>query len=180
MFRYKFLEADIKKAKSYLTTKKGRLQVKPWVLKYEADLSVAKNVLVYKGREVIPREKVDAFLRDKVLSKTADINTSRDSAFYQLSKISVGVSRRDIGEWLRKQQTVGENRAALRAPKVAAGPKLSSLVFECDLVFIKRDDLIAQNPRFESMGFDLVYCVATCEKTTGVSDLITQPPRGKR
>jgi hypothetical protein len=168
MFRYKFTEADIKQAKIYLKTKKGRLQVKPWVLKFEVDLSVDKNNLKYKGKDVIPQEKVDTYLRKRIYAKDADITCSRDSAHFQIAKEVVGVSRRNIMDFLRAQKSIGENREALREPKVKKGPKLNGFVFESDLVFIKRDDLIAQNPRFEKMGFDLVYCVTTVEKTTGL------------
>jgi hypothetical protein len=171
MFRYKFLEADIKKAIKYLKTKKGKLQQKPWVTKFEKDLKVDKHTLRYKGLEIIPKERIDAFLRKRILSKEADISTSRDSAYYQISKENVGVSRRDIMEWLRKQKSLGENREALRTPQVKKGPKLNGFVFETDLVFIKRDDLIAQNPRFERTGYDIQYCVTTVEKTTGLTRL---------
>ena len=104
MFRYKFSEGDIKKAKTYLKTKKGRLQVKAWVLKFEADLSIDKNTLKYKGLDIIPTERVDTFLRKRILDRKADITLSRDSAHYQIAKEVVGVSRRTIMEWLRKQQ----------------------------------------------------------------------------
>ena len=104
MFRYKFPEADLKSAVKYLKTKKGRLQQKPWVLKYESDLKVKDGKIRYKDKEIIASENIDDYLRRRVCSKAADINTSRDSAFYQLSKEVVGVSRRAIMEFFRKQK----------------------------------------------------------------------------
>ena len=89
--RYKILKADVANAIKFLQTKKGHLDVKPWVEKYKANLSVKKNKLYFDDKEVIPRENVDTYLRRRLYSKNEDaIQMSRDGAHYQLLKETVG------------------------------------------------------------------------------------------
>ena len=172
MFRYKISGGDLSKVRKYLKTKSGKLQLPAWGIRFEKDLTLKGNSVFYQDKEIIPQENVDRYLRGRIFSKTADIATARDSAFYQLSKQVIGVSRRSVMEFLRKQKTIGESRAALRQPKVRGGKKLKRHTFETDLVFIKRNDLIDSNPRFEKhQDLETTYCVTTCEKSTGLCRL---------
>lgn len=169
MFRYKIRDAQLAKVKKYLRTKSGRLQMPNWGIKFEKDLTLKGTKVYYKDKEIVPQDRVEPYLRARIFSKNADIATARDSAFYQLKDQCVGVSRRDIMAFLRKQRTIGSTRAALRQPKVRGGPKLKRHTFETDLVFIKKADLVEANPRFSSKhDLDICYCSTTCDKATGL------------
>ena len=168
MFRYKIKRGDLNTVKKYLKTKSGKLQLPSWGIRFKDSLSLKGDVVMYNGKEIVPRENIEQYLRKRIYSDAADIATARDSAFYQLSKQTVGISRRDIMEFLRAQRTIGETRAALNKPKIQGGKKINRHTFETDLVFIKKDDLVASNPRFSKNELDIVYAVTTCEKSTGL------------
>ena len=171
MFRFKIKETDVKKVKTYLKKKDGPLPM--WGFRFKSDLKLNGDKLTFKGKEVIPMEKQDAFLRKRLYSKEADLATSRDACFYTLQKEVVGISRRTIMEFLRKQKTL-EARAALPEPKQHSGKKLKKkqFAFEFDLCFIRKADLVRANKRFEDRhGHNLVYCVTTVEKATSICRL---------
>ena len=168
--RYKITKADVAQAVKFLKTKKGHLDVAPWVEKFKANLSVKNGKLNFDGKEVVPREDVDAYLRRRLYSKADDaIQMSRDGAHYQLLKETVGITRRKLMEFLKAQRTLGETRAALPKPKSTAGKREKGFVLETDLVFIRRDDLIEANPRFEKKDPPREqYALVTVEKATGL------------
>ena len=168
--RYKILKADVANAIKFLQTKKGHLDVKPWVEKFKDNLSVKKNKLYFDDKEVIPRENVDTYLRRRLYSKNDDaIQMSRDGAHYQLLKETVGITRRALMDFLKAQRTLGETRAAQAKPKSTAGKREKGYVLETDLVFIRRDDLIEANPRFEKKDPPREqYALVTVEKATGL------------
>jgi len=171
MFRYKLKEADVSKVKKYLRTKKGRLQLPPWGVRFEKDLKLKGGDLFFKDKQVVPLEKWEDYLRKKLYAKDAELNTSRDAAFYQLQKECIGVSRRNIMAFLRAQKTL-EARAALPKPKRVGGRKLKRVTFETDLCFIRKADVVRAQPRLKDRhGHNLVYCVTTVEKTTGLCRL---------
>ena len=72
MYRYKFTDRDLKNCAKYLKTKKGKLQQKPWVTKFESDLTTKLGKVFYKEKEIIPKERLDAFLRKRIFSKDAE------------------------------------------------------------------------------------------------------------
>jgi hypothetical protein len=169
MFRFKIYEKDVNAVKKFLKSKKGAMP--KWGERFRDDLKLEGNRLLYKNKRVVPIEKIDTILRKTLYSKKANLTTSRDSAFHQLKKIVVGISRRNIMEFLRSQKNL-EARATLPAPKQTGGRKLKRITFETDLCFIRKADLVKANPRFEDKhGHDLVYCVTTVEKTSGLCRL---------
>ena len=102
MNRYNFTEERIKALKSYVKKPEGR---KPVVLnKHEA--TIQKGKLYLDGKQVIPKNKVEETLRRKILS--GQIPLTRDAAFYWLSKKYVGLSRKAVDDFLKKQRIIRE------------------------------------------------------------------------
>ena len=170
MNRYKITDAQITKAKKFL---KGKVKNgPPWTVKYKDDLKVVGSKLLFKSKEVVSSEKVDVVLRREIYRKNSDVVPSRDSAFHTLKQRYSNISKRKIMEFLRAQKPLGETRAAVPKAKRSAGIKMKATTFETDLVFVKRDDLIAANPRFSRVDLEdapeLSYIVSTCEKVSGL------------
>ena len=168
--RYKITKADVAKAIKFIQTKKGHLDIATWVEKFREKLSVKNKKLYFEEREIIPREEIDNYLRKRLYSKKDDaIQMSRDAAFYQLLKETVGITRRKLMDFLKAQRTLGQTRAAQPAPKSKSGKREKGFVLETDLVFIRRDDLILANPRFEKKDEPKEqYALVTVEKATGL------------
>ena len=164
------MKADIAKAIKFVQTNKGHLDVAPWVEKFKSQLKVKNKKLYFEDREIVAREDVDNYLRKRLYSKQDDaIQMSRDAAHYQLLKETVGITRRKLMDFLKAQRTLGETRAAQPAPKSKGGKKEKGYVLETDLVFIRRDDLILANPRFENKNQPKEqYALVTVEKATGL------------
>ena len=171
--RYKINKAGVAKAIRFLKSGKGHLDVPTWVEKFKSQLKIKNGKLYFEGREIVPREDVDKYLRKRLYSKGDDaIQTSRDSAHYQLLKETVGITRRLLMNFLKAQRTLGETHSALPEPKSKGGKRIDGYVLETDLVFVKKDDLVAANPRFEKKHKpDLVYILTTVEKATGLCKL---------
>ena len=128
--------------------------------------------IYFKGLEIVPRERIDSVLRTKLYDKECEVGFGRDSAFYTLSKSYVGLPRRKIMEFLRKQKTLGETRPSVAQPRRKAGPRLKYLTLETDLCFIRKDDLVRANPRFEkTQDKEETYCLTTVEKSSSLCKL---------
>ena len=167
MDRYKLKDADIKKAVTYLKTKKGTLPV--WASKYKDDLTLKGNKLFYKERQVVSRERVDDVLRNELYKKGGDVPSGRDSAFHICKQRYVGISRRALMEFIRKQKPLGEVKAALNKPKRTSGERLKNYTFESDLIFLKKTDLEKANKKFiRDDTNELTYFLSTVEKVTGL------------
>ena len=167
MDRFKFTEANVKKAIVFKKTGKGKPST--WVAKYKDDLTTKGSKLFYKKRQVVPREKVDDVLRTELYKKNGDIPSGRDSAFHILKQRFVGISRRAVMEFIRAQKPLGEIKAALNQPKQKSGEKLKNYIFETDLVFLKKTDLENANRKFIRDDIpDLSYILSTVEKVTGL------------
>jgi hypothetical protein len=172
MNRFRFTDKDIGVTIKFLQTGKGHLELPKWAEKYQDDLKIKHKKLYYKEKLIVSREKLDGYLRKRLYDKKADITSGRDSMHYQLLKEVVGAPRRVIMEFLRKQKTLGETRSALPKAKQSGGPRLKGFVVETDLCFIKKTDLVNCNPRFEkTQKQELVYCVTSVEKTSGLTKL---------
>ena len=175
MNRYKFKKDDFKNAISFIKTKKG--PAPNWAKK--EGISVKDGKIFYNQLQIIAEEDVDAFLRKTIYDKNSNTPFGRDSAFHIIKSKVLGVPRRVIMEWLRTQKTLGETRSALPVPKRKKGPKLGRPTFEVDLVFIRKDDLIDSNPRFDSRRIKEEQYICSCvEKTSGPYSrvrLIRQP-----
>jgi len=167
MDRFKITDTNLKHAKAFLKTGKGKHPV--WTSKYKDDLTFKGNKLYYKEREVVSRERVDDVLRKELYRKDGDIPSGRDSAFHICKQRYVGISRRAIMEFIRKQKPLGEVKSSLNKPKQAGGEKLKNYIFETDLIFLKKRDLEQANPQFfkDDMN-ELTYFLSTVEKVTGL------------
>ena len=167
MDRFKITDAALKKAIKFVRSGDGKPP--PWALKYKADLSLKGSKLFYKEREIVSREKVDAVLRDQLYKKGGDVPSGRDSAFHICKQRFVGISRRALMEFIRKQKPLGEVKAALPKAKQAGGERLKNYVFETDLIFLKRGDLEKANKKFRRDELpELSYFLSTVEKVTGL------------
>ena len=172
MNRYKFWEKDIPKVKAYL--KKGTTEGVPkWAVKFKDKLSVKGNNIMYEGKQVVPKETVNNFLRKRLYSTDGDLPFGRDSAHYKLLQQTVGISRRVLMEFIRAQKTIQESKPSLAKPKRKPGKKLSKLQLETDLIFVRKDDLARSNPKFgddETLKKE-TYIITTVEAASGLTCL---------
>ena len=166
--RYKFLEKDIPKVKKFLKTGKGNAP--NWAKKFKDELSVKGNTLFYQDKEIVTQEKMDDWLREKIMSKDATIPFGRDSAYYKLK--CVGIPRRKLHDWLRAQKTLAETKPRLAKPKVAGGKKYKKITLESDLVFVRRQDVIKANKKFQNDDLKKeTYIICTTEINSGLTKL---------
>lgn len=173
MNRYKLKKSDFPAAIKYILGKAKKGESPNWAVKFKDDLTVKGSKLKFKGMDLIPEADADAYLRKVLMDPQGDVPFSRDAAFHILKNRVAGIGRRKIMEFFRKQRTLGETRPALPKPKVKGGEKLKKLTIETDLIFIRKNDLVASNPRFrkdEDLKFES-YIVSTVEKTSGLSRL---------
>ena len=180
MNRYKFTQDQWPSAIAFLKNGEETVDTPNWCIKFKDDLTVKRKQIFYKNKKIIPAEKVDAFLRKEIYSKSATTPFGRDSAHYKLKKEIIGIPRRKIMSFLRAQKSLGQVRAAVAQPKVKSGPKVKGYVLECDLVFVKRNDVSKMNSRIgNSLEKELSYIAVTVEKTTGLCQAtFIKPPKG--
>ena len=167
MHRYKFTKENIAAAVKYVsgTAKTGPVYSK----KHRDELTVKNKKLFYKGMLVVPGEDVERVLRNEVYKKGGDVPSGRDAAFHILKKRYVGITRRLLMEFLRKQRTLGETRPSVPQAKQTAGEKLKTRTYETDLIFLRRNDLENANPKFKRQDLKKeTYFVSTVEKYTGL------------
>ena len=140
MNRYKIFEKDLKPVINKLQGK----DVSPlpnWFKKNKEALSIKNGTLFFQEKEVIPREKVDATLRDAFYKKDSAVPWARHSGYADISKRYVGISKRAFAGFAQRQ------RVKIRTDNVPRkitkqGRKLSKKgVIEIDLYFTSRSDL---------------------------------------
>ena len=167
MDRYRFTTDSISKAKGFLT---GKTKTGPaWAKRFKEDLTVKGTKVLYKGREIIPAEKIEDVLRQEIFKRDADIPPSRDGAFHIVKQRYVGISKRKILAFLQAQRILVETKPIVAQAKVKAGKKLDKYSFETDLIFVKREDVLRADPKFEKKSVpELQYIVATTESITGL------------
>ena len=171
MNRFKITRASVESAQKFLS---GKEKTGPsWAKKYKDDLVVKKGKVLYKGLPVVATEDVHDLLRKEIFKKDSDIPPSRDACFHLCKQRYAGISRRNVMKFLMAQKTLGQNRAAMPKAKQAAGEKLKKYIFECDLVFVKRNDVEKADAKFKRLSKkklpELSYMVTTCEKITGIT-----------
>ena len=133
MNRYNFSKAEIKRAIS------GN-NVPNFMMRYAFKAKGGK--LFFEGREVIPNEEREAYLRKILYDRDSDLPLARDSLFYLLQKRVINVSKRFIESFLKKQKVIvnrtarprKENRKLVRHIKKAGS-------VSADLVHIEPNDL---------------------------------------
>jgi len=132
--RYRFSQKTIDSAKAYLKDKKG---AKPSFLnKYTG--TVKNGKLYLDDKLVVPKDRVETYLRNKILKGTTPL--SRDAAFYWISKKTIGVSRAAVDSFLKKQRVIRETdnqQATTKRPKQRVNTKGQ---LHIDLVEIKFKD----------------------------------------
>ena len=172
MNRYKFLEAQFPIVKTYLKNNKLTKNLPKWAVKFKEQLTIKKGKIMYMDKEIVPREKVQDYLRDKLYSKEATLSFGRDSAHYTLLKSTVGISRRVLMEFLRSQKNLAESRPSLAKAKVKSGIKRKKLTLGTDLIFVRRSDLISHNKKFENEDLKReTYILTTVEVCSGLTRL---------
>ena len=135
MWRYNFSKKNVEKAKKKLN---GSIQVGPSFLnKFKG--SIKKGNLYLDDKLVIPKEKEVEFIRKKVLS--GRVPMSRDSLYYYLNKISVGVSRAAIDKFLKAQNIIRETDNVQASTKKASRKVHRKGNIEFDLVEINWKDV---------------------------------------
>ena len=133
--RYKFNEATVAQAVKFL---KGTGKRQPAFLKkFKGTLKEGK--LHLDGKRVIPKEKVETYLRDRIYKGATPL--SRDSAFYAIHMDTVGVSRKQIDLFLKKQRIIRETDDQQPAVRKKGRRVLKKGQLHLDLVEIKFDDL---------------------------------------
>ena len=73
--------------------------------------------LFFEGREVIPNEERETYLRKVLYDKTSDLPLGRDSLFYALKKKVINISKRDISRFLKAQNVIVERTARPKQEK---------------------------------------------------------------
>ena len=135
MNRYNFSKAEIKRA---LDNDVNNLP--NFMKKYPFKVKGSK--LFLEGREVIPNEEREAYLRKVLYDKDSDYPLARDSLFYLLKKEVINISKRFIESFLKKQKVIVERTAKPRKEKrkFVVNIKKAGAV-SGDLVHIEKNDL---------------------------------------
>ena len=85
-------------------------------------------------KTLVHEMQIDAYLRDKLLSTSADVPMSRDAGYHITQKRTVGISRRAFMKFLRKQEVLQLTRDALPEKKGVGRPPEARGNLEIDLV----------------------------------------------
>ena len=110
MNRYNFSRAEIKRA---ILWNSGDANDTPNFMKKYA-FEVKGDKLFFEGREVIPNEDRNAYLRKILYDKESDLPLARDSLFYLLKKQVINISKRYIQTFLKKQNVIVKRTAKPR------------------------------------------------------------------
>ena len=170
MHRYKFTNEGISQSVAFL---KGKSQDAPaWAKRFKEDLKVKGKKVFYKELEVIPQEGIDDYLRTKMFEKNGKLPFGRDAAFHKLKQTTVGIPRRKLMAFIKAQPLFAHTKAVVPQAKQKGGPKVKTYTLETDLIFIRKNDLVSSNPRFEkTIKKQETYIVSPVEKTTGLCRL---------
>ena len=147
---------------------------------------VRGNKLFIQNREVVPRESISSWLRDRVYDKSKPpVNMSRDGGWTDfLERETYGISRRGWMNWLTRQD-VHQRGLARPKPAKSPGQKIHSRgTVEIDLVEAKRKDLPG-NRTTDTFFFTMVdkltnWLVAKRIDTKSVDPSKEKPPRKQR
>ena len=170
MQRYKFTVGGVSKAVQFL---KGKSEDAPaWAKRFKDELKTSGGKVFYKGLEIIPSEKVEEYLRREMFKKDGTLPFGRDAAFHKLKQTVIGVPRRHLMRFIKSQDIFEHTKAAVPKAKSKGGKKLKTYTVETDLVFIRKNDLVNSNRRFEkTVDKEETYMVSTIEKSTGICRL---------
>jgi hypothetical protein len=118
-------------------------QLKSGKLPSWAKETQSKNgVLHIDGKEVVPKNEVDEWLRKRVYSRAkSPVPFSRDAGYDFLQRRTYGVSRREWFAWLKRQELHQKQTARPVAPTRPGQRIRSRGVLQMDLVEAKPKDL---------------------------------------
>ena len=135
MNRFRFDEKSVAKLKAHL---KSPSKPVPRALKrFKGE--VRKGKLYLDGKEVVPREKVDTYLRKLILD--GETPMTRDAAYYWIQKNTAGIARAAIDDFLKKQRIVRETDNQQPTTKRQKRRIKQKGTLHVDLVEIKFKDL---------------------------------------
>ena len=133
--RYRFTNKTVDDAKAFL---RGTSKKEPSFLKiYKGE--VKKNRLILDGRQVVPDEKVDAYLRRRIYDGKTPL--SRDAAFYLISKSVINISRKKIDHFLKRQNVIRETDNQQPTSKRGSRKVTKKGQLHLDLIELKFKDL---------------------------------------
>ena len=170
MNRFKLTSDGVAQTVAFLKDKTKPAPV--WAKRFRDDLVAKGTKVFYKGLEVIPVDKVDDYLRDRMFKKDGTLPFGRDAAHHKLKTTVVGVTRRALMRFIKAQDAFEHTKAAVPKAKRKGGPRLKTYQVQTDLVFIRKNDLVDMNRRFEkSIDKEETYMVSSVEVSTGLSRL---------
>ena len=92
-------------------------------------------------KQLVHEHAIDPFLRENLLSPSADVPMSRDSGYHIVQKRTVGISRRAFAKFIGKQTVLQITRDALPKKKSVGRPAEARGNLEIDLVEAKGKDI---------------------------------------
>ena len=162
MNRYNFSMSNVTAAKKFL---KGDAKREPSFLKRFKG-TIVKGRLHLDGKLVVPKEKLETYLRNRIYAAKTPL--SRDAAFYWISKDAVGVSRKSVDLFLKKQRIIRETDNQQASTKHKKRQVKTKGQLHIDLVEIKFNQL----PFKPNTGKDIGHSKMTEEeKAEGESDV---------
>ena len=180
MQRYKFTVANVSKAVQFL---KGKSDDAPaWAKRFKDDLKTkGGGKIFYKELEIIPSEQIETYLRKEMFKKDGTLPFGRDAAFHKLKQTVIGVPRRHLMRFIKSQDIFEHTKAAIPKAKSKGGKKIKTYTVETDLVFIRKNDLVNSNRRFEkTVDKEETYMVSTVEKSIGINFVVSHTSKSKR
>ena len=150
--RYRYPKASIKAAISAL----GGKGTPPSFMKAHPKAFSAKGSKLFAiGREVIPRETRESFLRTLLYENKQGYPFGRDSLFHVLKAKYIGISKRDIESFLNSQQVIVARRARPKTQKREFLPRVKTAgTLEGDLAHIRPEDVPADYmPRIREAAY---------------------------
>ena len=162
MNRYQFTEKSVEQAKKFIKTKSGVQP--PFMKRFKGEIK--KGNLYLDGKMVIPKEKVEEFLRKKMLS--GRVPMSRDGLFYYLGRTTVGASRAAIEKFLKAQHILRDTDNAQPQTKNKTSRRvLKKGQLEYDLVEINWKDLKFR-PTDKGIEKEAGYVFTCADQLTGL------------
>ena len=162
MNRYNFTEKNVTAAKKFL---KKTAKTEPSFLKRFKG-TLVKGRLHLDGKVVIPKEKVEVYLRNRIYAAKTPL--SRDAAFYWISKDTVGISRKAIDNFLKKQRIIRETDSQQASTKHKKRQVKTKGQLHIDLVEIKLNQLHFKPDTGKDIGHSKM---SEEEKAEGESDV---------
>ena len=92
-------------------------------------------------KQLVHDKGIGAYLREALLSSRSDVPMSRDSGYHIVQKRTVGISRRALGNFMKKQEVIQITHDRLPIKKMPGRPLERRGTLEMDLVEAKGRDI---------------------------------------